>query len=68
MHEAITEERTSNHMILCLIRMINDDLHIALCERNSDKKLIKHQDEDWNEIQVRPISEILAAVERSYCD
>ena len=43
--------------------MINDDLPIALCERNSDKKLIKHQDEDWNDTQVRPISEILAAVE-----
>ena len=38
--------------------MINDDLPIALCERNSDRKLIRHQDEDWNETQVRPISEM----------
>ena len=46
--------------------MINDDLPIALCERNCDKKLINQQDEDWNETQVRPISKILAAVEVNF--
>lgn len=46
-------------------RMQHDDLPLAIYDNQNDKKLIKKKVEDWNEIEVMSISEVLVAFEVS---
>jgi len=42
---------------------LSNDLPLALIEKREEKKLAKKQKQDWDEIPVRAISEILEATD-----
>lgn len=43
--------------------MLQEDLPLAIYDKNSEKKMGKIKVEDWNEIEVGSISEIFVAFE-----
>ncbi|KAH0936377.1 hypothetical protein HID58_013494, partial [Brassica napus] len=48
-------------------KILANDLPLALIEKREEKKLTKKQKQDWDEIPVRAISEILEATEVESC-
>lgn len=43
--------------------MLQDDLPLALLNKGDEKKVIKKEVDNWNEVDIRSISEICLAVE-----
>ena len=50
-------------LINVLIRMLNDPLPLAILDQSNEKKIITRVAHDWNEVDVRCISEILQSFE-----
>ena len=50
-------------LIIVLIRMLNDPLPLAILDQSNEKKIITRVAHDWNEVEVRCISEILQSFE-----
>uniref|UniRef100_A0A0D3CXW5 Replication protein A 70 kDa DNA-binding subunit B/D first OB fold domain-containing protein n=1 Tax=Brassica oleracea var. oleracea TaxID=109376 RepID=A0A0D3CXW5_BRAOL len=48
-------------------KILSNDLPLALIEKREEKKLAKKQKQDWDEIPVRAISEILDATDVESC-
>lgn len=48
--------------------MLATDLPLAVIERKEAKQIAQKKKEDWNEIEVRSISEILVAAEVTILD
>ncbi|XP_013632716.1 PREDICTED: uncharacterized protein LOC106338236 [Brassica oleracea var. oleracea] len=48
-------------------KLLQDELPLSIVEKKNDKEMIKKQEADWNEIEVRFISEILVAYEPGSC-
>ena len=51
------------HLWAFFNRLLQDELPLSIVEKKNDKEMIKKQEADWNEIEVRFISEILVAYE-----
>ncbi|KAG2271661.1 hypothetical protein Bca52824_066216 [Brassica carinata] len=47
-------------------KLLEDDLPLSIYDKKNDKKMSKMQVDDWNEIEVKAISEILVAYEVLY--
>lgn len=43
--------------------MMNNPLPLALCDQSDEKKIMTKVKDDWNDVQIRCISEILQSVE-----
>lgn len=46
-----------------LFRLSHSELPLAIVGKNTDNKMIKQQPEDWADVQLRSIAEILVAFE-----
>lgn len=53
----------SLHVLIFVFRLLEDDLPLSIYDKKNDKKMSKMQVDDWNEIEVKAISEILVAYE-----
>lgn len=48
--------------------MLANDLPLAVIEKKEERQIIQKKIEDWNDIEMRSISEILVATEVSLVD
>lgn len=60
---ALLKFRYFGVLIIVLIRMLNDPLPLAILDQSNEKKIITRVAHDWNEVDVRCISEILQSFE-----